>query len=207
MKINTMLVSLVKLASLFELIGLFLVLLAAFMLQFWLHELPCPLCLLQRFGFLAIAFGFLLNLRFGFRPSHYSVILISSVFTAFVALRQVALHVLPGTGSYGSPILGMHLYTWSFIIAVLVFISTSLILGVDHQYMEKARKKKVVEYVVHALFAILVFLLVANIVSVIFECGFAICPDNPTNSSPERDRTYSVTVTFLMMTGSLGTFS
>lgn len=170
-----------RMANLFEISGVFLILLLAFLMQFIYNELPCPLCLLQRFGFMAIAFGFLLNFRFGFRPSHYSIILISSLYTAFVAMRQIALHVIPGTGSYGNAIFGLHLYTWSFVISMLVVISTTLLLGVDRQYLEKARKSKLWEYVVHVLFAVLVFLTVANIVSTIFECGFAQCPDNPVN--------------------------
>src|SRR3990167_6896576 len=89
-----------RLANFFEVVGVMLVIVLAFLMQFVCNELPCPLCLLQRFGFMAIAFGFLLNFRFGFRPSHYSIILLSSLFTAFVALRQVALHILPGSGSY-----------------------------------------------------------------------------------------------------------
>lgn len=170
-----------RVANVFEISGVLLVLLLAFLMQFIYNELPCPLCLLQRFGFMAIAFGFLLNFRFGFRPSHYSIILISSLYTAFVAMRQIALHVIPGTGSYGNAIFGLHLYTWSFVISMLVVISTTLLLGVDRQYLEKARKSKLWEYVVHALFAILVFLTVANIVSTIFECGLTQCPDNPVN--------------------------
>lgn len=166
-------------ANLFEVCGVFLVLLLAFLLQFIYNELPCPLCLLQRFGFMAIAFGFLLNFRFGFRPSHYSIILISSLYTSFVALRQIVLHVIPGTGSYGNAVFGLHLYTWSFVISMLVVVSTTLLLGVDRQYLEKARKSKLWEYVVHTLFAVLVFLTVANIVSTIFECGLTQCPDNP----------------------------
>src|SRR3990167_6277599 len=180
MKTKLPLMPFVKLANLLELSGVFVVLLLAFLLQFVMNELPCPLCLLQRFGFLAIAFGFLLNFRFGFRPSHYSIILISSLYTSFVALRQIALHVIPGTGSYGGAIFGLHLYTWSFIFSVLIFLSTSLLLGVDRQYLEKVRKNKFGEYLLHILFALLVFLLIANIVSIICECGFSACPDNPT---------------------------
>lgn len=168
-----------RLANLFEMSGVLLVLLAAFVMQFVFNELPCPLCLLQRFGFLAIAFGFLLNFRFGFRPSHYSIILLGGLFTAFVALRQIALHVIPGTGAYGSAIFGLHLYTWSFILAMLIVVSTSLLLGVDRQYLQKIRKSKSWEYIVHALFASLLFLSVSNIVSAVFECGFKECPDNP----------------------------
>ena len=45
-----------------------LVLAAAFAAQLLLHELPCPLCLLQRILFAALAVGPILNIRFGPRP-------------------------------------------------------------------------------------------------------------------------------------------
>src|SRR5579862_2934195 len=86
-----------RLASLFELVAVITVLAMTLLLQFVFNELPCPLCLLQRIGFVGIAYGLLLNLRFGFKPSHYAVVILSGLFTAFVALRQIALHVIPGT--------------------------------------------------------------------------------------------------------------
>ena len=46
-----------------------LVLVAAFAAQFILHELPCPLCLLQRILFAALAVGPILNIRFGPAPA------------------------------------------------------------------------------------------------------------------------------------------
>jgi disulfide bond formation protein DsbB len=55
-------------------IGLYavaLVLAAAFAAQLLLHELPCPLCLLQRLQFTVLAIGPILNIRFGLRPSHF----------------------------------------------------------------------------------------------------------------------------------------
>ena len=51
-------------------LGISVVLLMTFYFQLSLHELPCPYCLLQRVGMFFMAFGFLMNLRFGFRPSH-----------------------------------------------------------------------------------------------------------------------------------------
>ncbi|HEV2523705.1 MAG TPA: disulfide bond formation protein B, partial [Gammaproteobacteria bacterium] len=144
------------LANFFAVTAVMLVLLLAFLMQFVFHELPCPLCLLQRYGFLAIAFGFLLNFRFGFRPSHYSVILLSCLFTIFVALRQVALHVLPGTGSYGNAILGLHLYTWSLLLATAVLISTSILMGMDFQYRLTLPKTRFWKHVAHGLFAALI---------------------------------------------------
>lgn len=172
-----------RLGNFLAITGVMLVLLLAFLMQFIFNEPPCPLCLLQRFGFLSMAFGFLLNFRFGFRPSHYSIILLSGLFTMFVALRQIVLHVLPGTGSYGNAIFGLHLYTWSFILTTLVLISTSVLLGMDLQYLKKARENRLWRQVTHGLFVVLTFLIIANIVSIFLECGFATCPDNPAGYS------------------------
>lgn len=168
-----------RVANYAELLAVTIVLCVAFLIQFAFEELPCPLCLLQRFGFVCIAYGLLLNLRFGFRPSHYAIVILSAVFTAFVALRQIALHVLPGTGAYGSAIFGLHLYTWSFIAATLVIISTTVLLGADRQYSKSVIKSKRGRHAVNALFLVVVFLIVANVLSVFLECGWQACPDNP----------------------------
>jgi disulfide bond formation protein DsbB len=51
-----------KLARFMNLIGLLIVIalsLGAFVDQIVAGDIPCPLCMLQRFGFLAIAYGFL----------------------------------------------------------------------------------------------------------------------------------------------------
>jgi disulfide bond formation protein DsbB len=162
--------------NIIELSGIVAILLLAFVFQIIYHELPCPLCLYQRLGFFGIAIGFLLNLRFGFRPSHYAVVILSALYTSFVALRQIALHVVPGTGAYGNPIFGFHLYTWSFIIAMLVLTSTTCMLSVDRQYTKRKTKLGLVG---NSLFAITALLLSLNIVSIYFECGFTMCPENP----------------------------
>ena len=90
------------------------VLLGAYYMQFVMGEFPCPLCLLQRLGMLGVGFGAMLNLRYGVRPAHYGVSLISAVFGASVSVRQILLHIVPGTGAYGTPVLGLHLYTWVY---------------------------------------------------------------------------------------------
>jgi len=169
-----------KLCNLFELLGVVVILLMSFVLQIIYHEIPCPLCLFQRLGFFGIAIGFLLNLRFGFKPSHYAVVILSALFTSFVALRQIALHIVPGTGSYGDSVLGFHLYTWSFIIAMLILASTTLMMSVDRQYKKNVYRKGNFVGAVHFLFATTVILLIINVVSVYLECGFKTCPENPT---------------------------
>lgn len=170
-----------KLCHILELVGVISILLVAFVFQMVYRELPCPLCLYQRLGFFGIALGFLLNLRFGFRPSHYAVVILSALYTSFVALRQIALHVVPGTGSYGDPVFGFHLYTWSFIIAMLILASTTFLMSVDRQYLTPHIGNGKFKAVVHILFATTVLLLGLNVGTVYLECGFKTCPENPTS--------------------------
>ena len=92
------------------------------------HDLPCPLCLLQRVALAGVAYGLLVNLRFGPQPSAYAIMLLAALFGMGAAGRQVLLHITPGSGSYGAPLLGLHLYTWSFVLFVLVILGTAVLL-------------------------------------------------------------------------------
>jgi hypothetical protein len=100
-----------------------------------------------------------------------------------VALRQIALHIVPGTGSYGSPVFGLHLYTWAFVIFGLVVIGTAFMLLYERQFapgedMKRTGRRQLglLGRVAVGLFALAVF---ANGVSTILECGGGLCPDNP----------------------------
>ena len=104
--------------------GLIVVLLIAYADQFAGHDLPCPLCLLQRVAIAGVAFGLLLNLRYGPQASSYGIMLLAALFGMAVAGRQVMLHISPGTGSYGAPLFGLHLYTWSFLLFAAVILGT-----------------------------------------------------------------------------------
>jgi disulfide bond formation protein DsbB len=75
---------------------------AAFAAQFALHELPCPLCLLQRILFAVLAIGPIMNIRWGPRPNHYALSMLAAIAGAVVSTRQVLLHIMPGDGGYGS---------------------------------------------------------------------------------------------------------
>lgn len=160
-------------------LGITAVLIVAFVLQFGFRELPCPLCLLQRLGFALMAMGFLFNLRFGLRPSHYAMSLLSAVYTAFVASRQVLLHIVPGTGNYGPPIFGLHMYTWTFILSVMVIIITTIMLSIDRQYVpanvNNIKNRKMIPYV----FGIFLALMILSAIATWSECGWTECVDNP----------------------------
>ncbi|MED7820192.1 MULTISPECIES: disulfide bond formation protein B [unclassified Francisella] len=176
---------LVKTVSAIEATGIAIVIIVAFFFQFVMGELPCPLCLLQRLGLLAIGFGFLLNMRFHVRPSHYALSLLAAVFTAFVSLRQIALHITDPVG-FGSKILGMHMYSWVFVISMVAIIYIAIVLSYPKQYeirqepqeISEAKNKKI-RFITHIIFLIFILVIFANVASTFFECGLSECPDTP----------------------------
>lgn len=165
--------------NILDLLGVCLVSLMAFGFQFLLHELPCPLCLMQRLGVLAMGFGFLLNIHYRPAPGHYALVLLASIFTSFVAMRQILDHIVPGTGAYGAPFLGYHLYTWTFIFAMLMMLYTSLMLSIPGQYLSHTKPSPGIQRLSHLSFLIFLIVLLANGLSLYLECGWLACPDNP----------------------------
>jgi disulfide bond formation protein DsbB len=176
----------VKVLNIIDLIGITLVVATAFIFQFLMNEIPCPLCLLQRIGILAIGFGFLLNIHYEIRPVHYALSLLAAVLTAFVALRQVTLHIIPNDRGYGSELFGFHMYTWVFMLCILVIIYLSILLSIPRQYhlhkdSERVSEVKnpIIKKLGHIVFMIYIFIIGSNIISTLTECGFQECPDNP----------------------------
>lgn len=159
-------------------LGLSIVLFMGLWLQVTLNELPCPLCLLQRVGFALVMFGFMLNVVRGPTFSHYGVVLLGALFGAGAATRQILLHIVPGTGAYGSPIMGLHFYTWSLIIfsASIFAVAVLMLLSRQRSAVEKiavSRFQLVVCWVAVIITAV-------NAVAVFLECGPFVCPENPT---------------------------
>lgn len=168
-----------RLLNAIGLLGIGTVLALAFIDQIWFRDLPCPLCILQRVGFLAAGFGIALNIIFGPKPSHYGVAIIGAVAGAAISMRQILIHIVPGTGSYGNPVFGLHLYTWAFIAFVVIVVGCAIMLLDDRQFSRaepmSVRLKPL------PLSALLLFLVlaVANIFSTIALCGAGFCPDEP----------------------------
>ncbi len=158
--------------------GVAAVLALAFAFQVARGELPCPLCLLQRIQFAALAIGPMLNLRFGCRPSHYAVSLIAAVLGAAVAMRQVLLHILPGDPGFGTAILGYHYYTWAFLLFAAAIVRIALMLLFDRQF-DAPREAPAVGAFATAAAYLVIGLTAANALTTLLECGFGACPDNP----------------------------
>ncbi len=161
------------------LLAVSLVLIAAFLDQFLLGELPCPLCLLQRVGFMGAALGLALNVRFGPRPSHYAVTMLAACFGGMVSIRQILGHIVPGTGTYGSAILGLHYYTWALIVFGAIVLGCTVLLFFERQFAAPDAAHSRVTTLGFAIVALAAVLALANGVSTVLECGAGLCPDNP----------------------------
>jgi hypothetical protein len=74
--------------------------------------------------------GLVMNLRFGENAKFYALSLLSAIFGASVAGRQILIHIVPGTPGYGEPLFGLHLYTWAFLgfVGMILYITFLLAL-------------------------------------------------------------------------------
>lgn len=153
----------------------------AFADQILYGDMPCPLCILQRAGFAAAGFGLALNLRFGPRPSHYAVTILAAVMGGSVSLRQMALHIVPGTGSYGDAFMELHFYTWAFLLSGLIVVGTAMMLLFDGQFRDAKKAAAPLGGLAMAVFGLFALLTLGNGVSTLLECGGGLCPDDPTD--------------------------
>ncbi|KIZ41476.1 MULTISPECIES: disulfide bond formation protein B [Rhodopseudomonas] len=161
-----------------SLYGLALLLGAAFAAQLALHELPCPLCLLQRVMFALLAIGPILNIRFGPRPSHYALSLLAAVVGAVVSTRQVLLHIMPGDPGYGTAMLGLHYYTWALLGFIVAIVLLAAMLLADRQFAEQPVPQPPGIFAAAGVWLVIA-LTFANVGSTLLECGFGACADNP----------------------------
>ena len=175
--------SLAKNINALAVLGICGILLGAYYMQFERREFPCPLCLLQRLAMLGVALGAMMNLRYGIHPTHYGISLLSAVLGACISARQILLHINPGDTGYGTPVFGMHLYTWALIVFVVSIILIGLMLFSDEQYhdYDDFKPLKNVGWFAGIVFFLVVLIAGANVVTTYLECGIQQCPDNPTS--------------------------
>ena len=155
---------------------LVLILAAAFAVQLIAGELPCPLCVVQRICLMLCALGPLYILRqahdgaLTYRAVAVGngIAIIAALVGAVVSTRQVLLHILPGDQGFGSPLFGLHLYTWSLIAFVCQAAASALMLIAAAWLKEEPVSWRIANVTAIA-FAVIVF---ANLLSVIAEAGF-----------------------------------
>ena len=122
-------------------------------------------------------------MRFGTRPAHYGAAILGAGIGAATSLRQVLLHIVPGSGAYGSALLGYHFYTWAFIAQVAIIGYCALMLLLEFwrpaergESGEPAMVAGAAQWAVWAFVVAVVLTLAAGF----SECGFGPCPDDPT---------------------------
>ncbi|MDR0329434.1 MAG: disulfide bond formation protein B [Rickettsia sp.] len=152
----------------------------AFIFQFFYYEPPCPLCLLQRFGFIAIGLGALLSIIYNPSWKYDMIIFISSIYTLMVGLRQVLLHILPHDLGYGNTFLGLHFYTWSAIISFSLILLMSIIPIVSLILSKFSILQFYPSFVPTLIEISLIIIILVNVFATYFECGFGMCPSDPT---------------------------
>lgn len=150
------------------------ILLGAFGVQIFLHETPCPLCLLQRIGMMGVAASLALNIKFGLRPFHYGLALLFCLFGGFVALRQISLHVCPGFPEFGLPVLGLSLYTWSFVIFACCVLAVAILLLLFNA-REGDESALTINRFQSWAFWLIAFITLANVITTLIQCGLGDC--------------------------------
>lgn len=153
------------------------ILLSAFGVQFFENEKPCPLCMLQRACMIGVASGALLNLRLGIHAGHYGFSLLSCLAGGIVALRQISLHVCPGMPAFGIPVLGLSLYTWSFIVFACSVLTIALLMIFLYPTSAESLQKKPLTTLGKSAFVFTLLLAVGNVISTYFLCGLTACPE------------------------------
>jgi len=161
------------------------VLLGAFGVQFGSGELPCPLCVLQRMAMLLCALGpayVIQKARAGDVDARdyatgYGLSVVAAVAGAGIAGRQVLLHIVPPDPGFGDPVLGLHLYTWSFIVFGTVLIVSGLNLVFARELAPRGVRSGWPSALVIGLLAVVI---AVNAGAVFFEEGLHwTLPDDP----------------------------
>ena len=159
------------------------------LLQFVGGELPCPLCMLQRYAMLLSTLGAVWIIRQAqcgvLTWDRYVQDLGLGALGAFAgavfASRQIMLHILPGDQGYGSAVLGLHLYSWALVTFCVVILFTALlgIIAPAAIPMAPARNSTADRFS-SAVGLVFLAVVAINAVMIVFLEGFAwVLPDNP----------------------------
>lgn len=165
------------------------VLLGAFSVQFIAGEFPCPLCILQRMAMMLAVMGPALMIASGHRekridPATFStafgMTILGSVLGAAISIRQILLHIQPGDVGYGSPVFGLHMYTWALLVFVALLVSAGIHLVFARRDLPlEPSHPPILSKLVLGLFGLTIL---ANAVAVLAEAGLHwFLVDNPTS--------------------------
>ncbi len=144
--------------------------------QVYRHDMPCPLCLLQRTGFVAIGLCLCMNLKNGIKTTHYGLMTLAALLGFATSIRQVFLHLAPGDPGYGHLLFGFDLYIWSVTAFTIVIVLIAIAMLFEHGFTQSQQKPG---RTIRAIIILFLVLILANLISTFVECGISACPDNP----------------------------
>jgi disulfide bond formation protein DsbB len=154
------------------------ILTAAMVMQYAFREIPCPLCLLQRFAMFGCCFGIALQLRSGTSQRGSGISLIFTTLLLVISVRQTLLDLFPRPGHeyVGSAIFGIHMPVWSVFIAVALLLGFAIrlaLFGGPHSALETEGAP--MHRLTQGLIIYVVCICAINFFSVVVQCGLGEC--------------------------------
>jgi disulfide bond formation protein DsbB len=171
-------VTLDRLTLLGMLLALAAILTAAMVMQYAFGEMPCPLCLLQRFAMFGCCFGLMQQLRSGTSERGTGVSLIFTIVLLVISVRQTLLDLFPRSGHdyIGSAVFGIHMPVWSVFIALALLAGFAIRLAVfGSPRFAPLQENAALQRAARALGVYVVLICAINLLSVIAQCGLGEC--------------------------------
>ncbi len=171
-------VTLDRLLLMAMLIALAAVLTAAMVMQYAFGEIPCPLCLLQRYAMFGCCYGMVMQLRSKHSERGAGIGAIFAVVLLIIAVRQTLLDLFPRAGHayIGSAVFGLHLPVWSVLIAVALLVGFAVRLALFGSPRSLVPDKSSPAGRVTGVLALYVIAICAiNFISVVVQCGAGEC--------------------------------
>jgi len=154
------------------------ILTAAMVLQYYDHEIPCPLCLLQRVAMFGVCFGVIIHFRHGYSARNDGVSMLFALLLLVISARQTLLDIYPRPGHayIGSAVLGLHMPVWSIVIAVSILVAFAIRLAVlGGEHLRDPHASSTLARLGRLLSLYLVAICLINFGSVILQCGTDAC--------------------------------
>lgn len=153
------------------------ILTAAMVMQYAFGEIPCPLCLLQRFAMFGCCFGIMQQVRSDGSERGTGIALIFTIVLLVIAARQTLLDLFPRPGHdyIGSAIFGVHMPVWSIFIAVALLLGFAARLALFGAPRAATALPASLLRVAQGLAVYIALLCAINFVSVVLQCGLDQC--------------------------------
>jgi len=154
------------------------ILTVAMVMQYAYGEIPCPLCLLQRFAMFGCCFGLVQQLHSGTSERGTGISLIFSILLLVISVRQTLLDLFPRPGHeyVGSAIFGIHMPVWCVFIAVALLLGFAVRLALfGGPHSVPAAEGSLIRRLTRGLAIYVVFICAINFLSVLVQCGMGAC--------------------------------